>query len=151
MPLCSYTIIISNQDNDCIAIILYTFIRTIKSFNQPPCTSYNAGIINKKIKLLSNDMIKQQIIIWFISGTLQMFNFSLSGIASKSLSNFTIFHFLFANETLLGGRGQRIFIIFRLVSGVVSFNEEPVDKGSYGPSHHGGYNRHPPPVTNTAL
>ena len=35
--------------------------------------------------------------------------------------------------------------------GVVGFNEEPVDEGSYGPSHHGCYNRHPPPVMNTAL
>jgi hypothetical protein len=38
-----------------------------------------------------------------------------------------------------------------LLGSVVGFNEEPVDKASYGPSHHGGYNRHPPPVTNTAL
>ena len=38
-----------------------------------------------------------------------------------------------------------------LFGGVVGFNEEPVDKASYGSSHHGGYNRHPPPVTNTAL
>ena len=38
-----------------------------------------------------------------------------------------------------------------MLGGVVGFNEEPVDKASYGPSHHGGYNRHPPPVTNTAL
>ena len=39
----------------------------------------------------------------------------------------------------------------RLLGGVVGFNEEPVDKAGYGPSHHGGHNRHPPPVTDTAL
>ena len=34
-----------------------------------------------------------------------------------------------------------------LLGGVVGFSEEPVDKASYGSSHHGGYNRHPPPCS----
>ena len=39
----------------------------------------------------------------------------------------------------------------RLHGSVMGFNEEPVDKASNGSSNHGGYNRHPPPVTNTAM
>ena len=60
------------------------------------------------------------------------------------VSEQTFLFTVISTHLIVGGR-------VGMLGGVVGFNEEPVDKASYGPSHHGGYDRHPPPVTNTAL